>query len=388
MNSAMNTPILTANPKANYLAHKEEIDQAVLRVLESGWYILGSEVQAFESAFSSWAAAAHAVAVANGTDALEISLRACGVGPGDLVLTVSNTAVATVAAIERSGAAPVFVDIDPATFTMNPVSLEETLTVLQRDTGKAGNCQPKAVIPVHLYGHPADLPAILDIASRYHLHVIEDCAQAHGACLNDQKVGTFGRTGAFSLYPTKNLGALGDGGIVITQDSQLASELAVIREYGWKERYISIVPGINSRLDPIQAAILRVKLRYLDGENEKRQQIAAIYTQQLENLGFTLPVVRSGCTHVYHQYTIRLQERDMLQKYLREQGIAAQVLYPVPIHLQPAYQGRVPLITSLEKTEQAASEILSLPMYPELDLETVHSICHHIRAWAARTGSR
>jgi dTDP-4-amino-4,6-dideoxygalactose transaminase len=367
-------PILTANPGANYLAHKAEIDQAVQRVLESGWYILGEEVSAFENSYSSWLGAKHSIGVANGTDAVEIALRACGVGSDSLVLTVSNTAVATVAAVERCGAFPIFVDVNQDTFTMDPDSLEHTLRLFEDPANRPGGRVAKAVLPVHLYGLPADLPAIIEIAERYGLYVIEDCAQAHGSDINGKKTGTWGHVGAFSLYPTKNLGALGDGGVIVTGDDRLAEKIHLIRQYGWKERYISELPGVNSRLDPIQAAILQVKLRYLDEENQKRRDLAAIYDDLLRKSGIVLPVCPPGRTHVYHQYTIRTSQRDELMKHLREQSVIAQILYPVPIHLQPAYQNRVPALTSLRITEQHAGEIISLPIYPELGSDTARTV--------------
>lgn len=363
--------ILQTDPKAGYLAHQAEIDSAIRRVLNSGWYILGKEVESFEKEFATYIGVGHAIGVANGTDALELSLRACGVGPGDLVFTVSHTAVATVAVIELTGAMPVFVDIDPVTYTMDPDCLKAALANLPEGT-------PRAVIPVHLYGHPADMPLILELARRHGLYVIEDCAQSHGAALGGRKTGAWGDIAAFSFYPTKNLGALGDGGMVVTDNPELAEKVLLLHQYGWRERYVSDVPGCNSRLDEIQAAILRVKLKYLDRDNLNRGHLAQIYNALLARKGFSLPEARSGVSHVYHQYVLRLPHRDDLKTYLGEAGIGTLVHYPVPIHLQPAYKGRLPKSIPLPKTEQAALQVLSLPMYPELSDEMLRHVCSNI----------
>jgi len=347
------------DPKAGYLAHQADIDSAIQRVLNSGWYILGREVESFEQEFASYIGVRYSIGVASGTDALELSLRACGVGPGDLVFTVSHTAVATVAAIELAGATPVLVDIDPVTYTMDPNCLESALA-----NPSAGT--PKAIIPVHLYGHPADMPSILELAKRHGLHVIEDCAQAHGATLDGRMTGTWGDIAAFSFYPTKNLGALGDGGMVVTENPVLAERVRLLQQYGWREWYISEIPGGNSRLDELQAAVLRVKLRDLDKENMQRQSLAQIYNSLLADAGLTLPGVRSGVTHVYHQYVVRLPQRDALRTYLRQAGIGTLIHYPVPVHLQPAYRDRLPRVAPLPWTEQVAGQVLSLPMFPQL----------------------
>lgn len=347
------------DPKAGYLAHQADIDAAIQRVLNSGWYILGREVESFEQEFAAYIGVHHAVGVASGTDALELSLRACGVGPGDLVFTVSHTAVATVAAIELAGATPVLVDIDPVTYTMDPNCLEDALAHTPDGT-------PKAVIPVHLYGHPAEMPSILELAKRYGLYVIEDCAQSHGATLDGRMTGAWGDIAAFSFYPTKNLGAIGDGGMVVTENPALAERVRLLQQYGWRERYISDIPGGNSRLDELQAAILRVKLRGLDKGNMRRQSLAQTYNALLAGVGLTLPEVRSGVTHVYHQYVVRLPQRDALRTYLRQAGIGTLIHYPAPVHLQPAYQGRLPIVAPLPWTEQVAKQVLSLPIFPQL----------------------
>ena len=362
------------DPKASYIAHKTEIDAAIARVLNSGRYILGEEVEAFEKEFAAYIGVDYASGVGNGTDALELSLRACDVGPGDLVFTVSHTAVATVAAIELVGARPVFVDIDPTTFTMAPDSLDTALA------NKSAGI-PKAIIPVHLYGHPVDMPHIMAIARQHGLYVIEDCAQSHGAALAGRKTGTWGDIAAFSFYPTKNLGALGDGGMIVTGSTDLAHKVRLLREYGWRNRNMSDIPGANSRLDEIQAAILRVKLRYLEEDTSRRIQLAQIYHACLNHVGLILPFVASDCRHVYHLFVVRSVERDRLRTVLEKKGIGTLIHYPVPVHLQTAYNGRVKVHGSLAESERAAREVLSLPLYPELTEAKVHNICSVIEQY-------
>ena len=362
--------VLQCDPKANYLAHKAEIDAAISGVLDGGWYILGREVEAFEKEFTASLGLTHAVGVANGTDAIQLALRACGVGPGDGVITVSHTAVATVAAVELVGALPILVDIDPATYTIDCDALEHAL---RREWG----IPLKAVIAVHLYGQPADMPRICQIAQRHGIIVIEDCAQAHGASLLGRPIGTWGQAATFSFYPTKNLGALGDGGAVVTNDARLAERMRVLREYGWRDRYVSDEPGMNSRLDEMQAAILRVKLRYLGCENERRIQIASTYHSALNDTGLTLPVCMPDAVHVYHQYVVRSTERLALRNRLGEEGVGTLIHYPVPVHLQPAYRGRVRHLV-MDRTEEAARQVLSLPMYPELNLDQVYTVAQTI----------
>ena len=376
MTSAMR--IMPANPAASYQAHKAAIDAAIHRVLDSGWYILGEEVAAFEAEFAAWLGVSDVIGVANGTDALELALRAGGVGPGDAVFTVSNTAVATVAAIELVGARPVFVDVDEATFTLSPAGLDRAIVAVQSGRFPQSG-RPKAIIAVHLYGHPAGMPAILDIARRHQLLVIEDCAQAHGATLNGRQVGSMGDIAAYSFYPTKNLGALGDGGAVATNNPELADKVRLLRQYGWRERYISLIPGLNSRLDPLQAAVLRVKLPHLAQDNRQRRAWAALYAETLAGAGVVLPHEATGASHVYHQYVIRAPQRDALQSRLQDRGIGTQVLYPVPIHQQPAYAGRIPLVVALPTTETLAQEILSLPIYPELTADMIRAIAQLIK---------
>lgn len=379
MISTVKKQILQTNPKASYLAYKAEIDAAIQRVLDSGFYILGEEVEAFEREFADFVGVPYGVSVANGTDALEIALRACGIGAGDVVLTVSHTAVATVAAIELVGAKPVFVDVDPVTFTIDLDRLEAEIAQV-KNTPSLGTL--KAIIPVHLYGHPCNMPAIMRLAEVHGLYVIEDCAQAHGATLNERNIGTWGHLAAFSLYPTKNLGAIGDAGIVVTRDEQLANELKSLRQYGWRERYISDIPGMNSRLDVLQAAILRVKLKYLAADNQKRQAIAQTYSEQLSHLPVQLPQLVGDVSHVYHQYVIRVEQRDAMLDFLKNQGIGVAIHYPQPVHLQPAYQGRIVSATGeLKVTEQLCQEILSLPMHPFLTQDEVQTVIAEITNW-------
>lgn len=349
------------DPKANYFVHKVEIDAAIHKILDSGWYILGEEVAAFEEEFASYVGVRFATGVASGTDALELALRASGIGSGDGVLTVSLTAVATVAAIELTGATPVLVDIDPNTFTMDPEKLQMAIRNHKRDL------RLKAIIPVHLYGHPADMPAIMEIANLHNLLVIEDCAQSHGASINGLKTGTWGDLAAFSFYPTKNLGALGDGGIVVTNNKNFAEKLEILRQYGWEKRNVSRFPGMNSRLDEIQAAILRVKLKYLDEENNRRINISNTYNNRLAKISQVMPPACQFGEHVYHQYVIRTNHRDELRLHLNKHSIATAIHYPLPVHLQPAYIDRIPIGSGgLPVSEKFYSEILSLPIYPQL----------------------
>jgi len=360
--------ILCSNPKAQYLAHKDAIDAAVRRVFESGLYILGQEVAAFEAEYTTYQGVGHCVAVGSGTEALHIALRALGIGRGDEVITVAHTAVATVSAIEMAGATPVFADIDPAHYTLDPSKLEGLIT---RAT--------KAVIAVHLYGQPADIDAIQAVTKKHGLRLIEDCAQAHGALHKGRKVGNIGDIAAFSCYPTKNLGAIGDGGMVVTADAALAKQARLFREYGWAERYVSHISGFNSRLDEVQAAILRVKLPFLDSDNRARVAIAAGYDEGLAKTGLILPAVRPECEHAYHLYVVRSRSRDSLQAHLKENGVGALIHYPVPINLQPAYKGKIRGGDALPETERAAKEVLSLPIYPELGPEELDTVIRAVK---------
>jgi dTDP-4-amino-4,6-dideoxygalactose transaminase len=358
-----------ANPGAGYRALQPEIDAAVARVLSSGWYILGAEGKAFEAEFASWLGAGSVVGCGNGTDAIALALRGLDIGPGCTVATVSHTAVATVAAIEMAGAVPLLIDIDPVHYTMDPDALARAL-----DSPPPGLPPVKAVVVVHLYGQPADMDRIVPLCRRHGVTLIEDCAQAHGARLHGQRVGTFGDAATFSFYPTKNLGALGDGGAVAVADPERATRIAALRQYGWHNHYTSDLVGVNSRLDEIQAAILRAKLPHLDAQNARRAAIAERYTGALR--GLTPPVRREGADHVFHLYVTRTANRAAVQAALREKGVGSGIHYPMPVHLQPAYVGRVALGPGgCPATELACREVLSLPLYPELTEAQVEEVC-------------
>lgn len=359
------TPIPVADPKRAFACHEKEIYAAITKVIESGYYVGGTDVVSFEREFAAYLGATYAFGVGSGTDAIAVALRACGVGSGDMVATVSLTAVGTVAAIELVGAIPVLVDIDPLCFTVDPGLLEHLLT----------SHSIRAIIPVHLYGQPANMKQIMDLAARYKVYVIEDCAQAHGAEILGQKCGTWGHIGAFSFYPTKNLGAMGDAGAVVTNDPELAKQIKLLREYGWRERFISTIPGMNSRMDSIQAAILRVKLQYLDIANKRRQEIACRYEAVLRQRDIVPPGTMPVTKHVYHQYVARSSNRDTFRDHLGRNGIQTVVHYPQPIHAQPAYRDRISVYGDcLPHTEKACSEIVSLPCFPELTDQEVEKV--------------
>jgi len=360
-------PIPFNDLRAAYLAQRDELNAAALRVLESGWYILGAEVAAFEQEFAQWAGAAGCVGVNSGTDALILALRALNIGPGDEVITVAHTAVATVAAIVLAGATPVLVDIDPTTRTLDPNAAAAAITP-----------RTKAIIPVHLYGHPAAMQPILELAAANNLRVIEDCAQAHGARYDGRLVGTLGDIACYSFYPTKNLGALGDGGAVVSRDPAIIEKLRLLREYGWNptQRYVSQIAGMNSRLDEMQAALLRVRLRHLDTDNERRRMLADRYASLLPS-ALQQPREQPNCRHVYHLYVVQArspEERDALRAGLAAQGIGTAIHYPVPIHLQPGYAHEVVIAGTLHHTERAAQTILSLPLYPSLAVEQIERV--------------
>lgn len=355
-----------ANPRAAYLEHKQEIDAAMSEVLDRGIYILGDQVTRFEEEFAAYLGVRHAVGVANGTDAVELALRAAGIGEGSAVLTVANTAVATVAAIQRTGAEVVFADVDAATFVIDCAHAAETI---RRHTAPP----IRAIVPVHLFGHPAPMAEVANLATKHGLIVVEDCAQAHGASIDGRRVGSFGTAAAFSFYPTKNLGALGDGGAVVTDDATIANRLRALRQYGWRERYISESRGGNSRLDEIQAAVLRVKLRSLDRENERRRVIAATYRAAIVSMDtMTAPREVAGCLPVYHQFVVRTPRRDALRQSLDAQGVDTAIHYPVPVHLQPAY--RTEFAVPLPVTERLAKQIVSLPMWPQMDAGIIRRV--------------
>jgi dTDP-4-amino-4,6-dideoxygalactose transaminase len=355
-------------PRRRLSRPEGEIDAALQRALDSGWYILGREGEAFETEFAAWLGAGeartqHAVGCANGTDALALILRGMGIGEGSTVATVSHTAVATVAAIEMVGATPLLLDICPDTYTMDPDELTAVL-----DDPPPGLPPIRAAIPVHIYGQPADLDPMLEACAAAGVPLIEDCAQAHGAAHGGRRVGTLGAAAAFSLYPTKNLGALGDGGILSTPDAALAGRIAAIRQYGWQERYVSAMQGVNSRLDEVQAAILRVKLQHLDRQNDRRRAIAAEYDAALAGTGLAPPVRRTGAHHVFHLYVLRHPERDAIMARLKAQGIGAGSTTRCRCtDSRPMPAARPWARRAASETARAAGEVFSLPMYPGAD---------------------
>lgn len=371
-----NYSIPQANPNLYFQQHRETIIKKITEVLDSGCYINGKQVELFEEYFAQYCNVAHAVGVGNGTDAIELTLRALNIGPGDLVFTVSHTAVATVAAIECVGALPVLVDVTQDEYTMCPISLAETLSAAYK--GKYPG-KPAAIIPVHLYGACADMDAILHIAGE--LPVIEDCAQAHGTKYKNKSAGSMGIAGTFSFYPTKNLGTFGDGGCIVTSNSSLAKKIKILREYGWKQRYLSDIPGINSRLDELHAGILNIFLPMLDTSNELRRTLAEIYHTELQQLqNITLPIEKSNITHTYHLYVIQVDNRDRLKTFLYNEKIATGIHYPQPVHKQPAYINRLPLSPhGLPETDKISPRILSLPLYPGLSKNDILHITTTIK---------
>lgn len=344
--------------KAPYLELKAEMDEAYRRVMESGWFITGGEVEAFEEEFAAYCGAQHCIGVGNGLDALHLILRALEIGPGDEVLVPSNTYIATWLAVSYAGATPVPVEPDEKTHNMAPERIEAAITPATR-----------AIMPVHLYGQPADMDPILAIAKRHGLKVIEDAAQGHGATYRGRRAGSLGDAAGFSFYPGKNLGAMGDGGAVTTSDGDLAEKVRLLRSYGSKVRYRHEVKGFNSRLDELQAALLRVKLAHLDLWNERRRRIARVYQEGIRREGVRLPSVLPGAEPVWHLYAVCHPERDLLQGALRRAGVDTLIHYPVPPHRQQAYRDLLLPEGFLPVAERLAGEVLSLPMGPHLDGE-------------------
>lgn len=349
---------------AAYRELKSEIDAAVHRVLDSGWYILGPEVEAFEVEWADYCGAAKAVGLANGLDALVLALRALEVGPGHEVIVPSNTFIATWLAVSAVGARPVPVEPDPATHNIDPARIEAAITPATR-----------ALLPVHLYGQPADLDPILALARRHGLFVIEDAAQAHGARYKGRRIGAHGDVVCWSFYPGKNLGALGDAGAVTTDSADLASRIRLLRNYGSREKYVNEEPGVNSRLDPIQAAVLRVKLKVLDNWTERRRSIAAVYADGLNETELTLPKVPDWAEPAWHLFVVRSPERDALQRRLADAEIGSLIHYPIPPHMQTAYNGLRLLPEALPLARQLAGEVLSLPMGPHLSKTDAEMVC-------------
>ncbi len=361
-----------------YKKIKGEILSATQRVYEKGRFILGEEVSAFEKEFSHYCGVRYGVGVGSGTDALYLALKAAGIGEGDEVITVANSFVATALAISFTGAKPLFVDIDPKTYTMDPNHLE---LLLKHQKAKGSGRKIKAILPVHLYGHPAEMDSIMEIANRYDLIVIEDACQAHGAKYGKKKVGSFGAMGCFSFYPTKNLGGYGDGGMVVTNHKRHDQNLRLLRCYGERKKHEHILKGHNSRLDEIQAAILRVKLKYLDEWNGERRRKAKIYTQMLSPLGVVCPSEKKGVRHVYHLYTIKTKKRDSLQAFLKKKGIETLIHYPIPIPLQKAYQELGYGRRDFPMTNLWSRKILSLPFFPEMKESEMEEVAEGIRCF-------
>ncbi len=361
--------------KAQYTSIEGEILTAASRALASTQYVLGPEVAAFEEEFAAYSGGKFGIGVNSGTSALHLALLAAGIGAGDEVITVSCTFVATVAAIDYAGARPVFVDVDPQTLNMDVTQVEAAITD-----------RTKAILPVHLHGQPADLDPILEIARRRNLVVIEDAAQAHGAEYKGRRVGSIGDMGCFSFYPGKNLGACGEGGMVVTNNEDYAKQIRMLRDWGQERKYHHTLKGYNYRLEGIQGAVLRVKLRHLDAWTESRRGNAAHYNALLADSGITLPVEASYARHVYHVYGVRIPNRDAVQAALQAREIQTNIHYPIPVHLQKAYrefgfgEGDLPV------TEKAAKELLSLPMFPELERGQVEEVCEAIRQEVARAG--
>jgi dTDP-4-amino-4,6-dideoxygalactose transaminase len=359
--------------RAQHASIAGETEEAVSRVLNGTDWILGREVDLFEEEFAAFCQTKHAIGVDSGTSALELALRAFDIGPGDEVVTVANTFIATALAISYTGATPVLVDIDPETHTMDVSSLENAITD-----------RTKAIMPVHLYGHPADMDPILEIARQHGLVVIEDACQAHGARYKGRRVGSLGHAAAFSFYPAKNLGACGDGGIVVTNDERAAESIRMLRNYGQREKYHHALRGFNRRLDTLQAAILRVKLRHLDDWNAARRDHARRYDDILARGPVSLPAEADFGESVYHLYVVRTESRDGLMTFLREQGIASGIHYPVPIHLQPAYSDLGYALGDFPISERFAETVLSLPMYAELPATAIERTVESIHEFAGQ----
>jgi dTDP-4-amino-4,6-dideoxygalactose transaminase len=359
--------------KAQYRSIKPEIDQAIARVLESCQFVLGPEVAAFENEFAAYCGTTDCIAVNSGTSALHLALLAAGVGPGDEVITVPFTFVASVATILYTGAKPVLVDIEPRTFNMNPAAIQAAISP-----------RTKAIMPVHLYGHPADMDFIMDVARKHGLIVIEDAAQAHGARYKGRPVGTIGDIACFSFYPAKNLGAYGEGGAVTTSNPVYAEKIRSLRDWGQDRKYHHVLHGYNYRLEAIQGAILRVKMRHLEAWTEARRRIVEKYGHLLADADVVLPAEMEWARHVYHLFTVRSKNRDAAQAALLNQGIQTGVHYATPVHLQPAYRNLGYGPGSLPESEKAAKEVLSLPMYPELTDAQLEIVAEALAACARR----
>jgi dTDP-4-amino-4,6-dideoxygalactose transaminase len=372
MTTTIQVPFVDLRAQHDTLA--PEIERAVRQVFECGDFILGAAVERFEAEFAAYIGAKHAIGVASGLDAIELALRAAGIGPGDEVITSANTFIATVLAILAVGARPVLVDADPDRYTIDPAGLSAAIT-----------SRTRAIVPVHLFGQPVDVDAVLAMARRHNLVVVEDAAQAHGARCNGQRAGAFGHAAAFSFYPSKNLGAYGDGGMVVTNDDRIADALRLLRNYGQRAKYDHAIAGISSRLDTVQAAILRVKLPHLDDWNAARRRHAAAYTERLSARVRT-PVEAAGVEHIYHLYVIETERRDAVQQQLRAREISTGIHYPIPVHLQEACANLGYRAGDFPVTERAAARMLSLPMYPELTTMQIDYVTEAIAEAVKRAG--
>ncbi|MBI3355082.1 MAG: DegT/DnrJ/EryC1/StrS family aminotransferase [Nitrospirae bacterium] len=355
--------------KAQYHSIEGEIDARIKEIINGAHFIMGSNVSEFEKEAAGYHNIKHAVAVASGTDALHLALLACGIGKGDEVITTPFTFIATAEAITYTGARPVFVDIDLQTYNIDIKKIEKTITK-----------KTKAILPVHLFGLPADMEKIKELAAEYKLKIIEDCAQSFGAEYKGKKTGAIGDAGCFSFFPSKNLGCYGDGGMVVTNDDNMAEKIRMLRNHGQKVRYYHSIIGYNSRLDEIQAGILRVKLKRIDEYNKKRRENAHLYTEKLKGINIITPSEPEGYYHVFHQYSIRTSKRDSIQKGLTEAGIASAIYYPVPLHLQESYKDLGYKKGDFPVSEAIASDIISLPMYPELTEAQIDEVCKVIKA--------
>jgi dTDP-4-amino-4,6-dideoxygalactose transaminase len=366
--------ILQCNPSAPFQQNAEQFELVMKKILENGWYILGNEIKHFEQEFADWVGTSHSVGCANGTDAIELALRALDIGRNDYVLTVSHTASATLSAIERTGAIPVLVDIDPDRYTLCPISLLRTIEYLT-----SCDIKPKALVLVHLYGQMADIDSISDICKLNEILLIEDCAQAHGSSYQGKTAGNFGVISAFSFYPTKNIGAMGDAGAIVTNEKSLADRIKVIQQYGWKERFNCHEAGINSRLDELQAGLLRVRLHMIDSENARRKEIAQHYIGNLSHIDrLKMPRLYPDVIHSYHQFVVQLNNRDELKDFLYNQGIHTAVHYPFPNHLHRAYTRLMRDPIGLSITELTVDKILSLPMHAYLTNDEIIKITNAI----------
>lgn len=361
----MNIPFVNLQEEFNSINH--ELNPVIETALKKGYFVLGEEVEKFEKEFSKYINTKYAIGVNSGSDALFLALKSLGIGSKDEVITVAHTFISTVDAISRNGAKPVFVDINPETYCIDATKIEEKITE-----------KTKAILPVHLYGHPADMDLINEIAHQYGLFVIEDSCQAHGSEYKGNKIGGIGDIGCFSFYPTKNLGAFGDGGLIVTNNEKIVENLKLLRNYGQPEKYYHDIIGYNSRLDEIQATVLRVKLKYIDQWNENRRIAAKAYGEILEDLDIIKPVEKDYAKHVYHLYVIRNKERDKIHQNLIKNGIQAQIHYPIPVHKQKAYEYLKPS-SKLPVTEKISQEILSLPIHPWIKENEIQKICYNLK---------